>query len=124
MPINSRVDKSKDLTMFHCSGEIPLSEIMKVLDTFLKNPTRNSLWVLRNVAWGRITSDWLQKLSLYSAGRARPGGDGKMAIAAPSDVDLGVSRIYEAFAQLNGLAYQVKSFRSWKKAMAWLGSDD
>jgi hypothetical protein len=52
----------------------------------------------------------------------RPAG--KTAIVAPDDLRFGMSRIAEAFAEMEKLPWEMKAFRSIDTAINWLAAGE
>lgn len=99
---------------------------MEVLESFYKNPTKNILldFSHREEASLILTSEDLAKLfnRLTTKKGNRPAG--KTAIVAPDDLRFGMSRMAEAFAEIEKLPWEMKAFRSMDEAINWLDSDE
>lgn len=66
--------------------------------------------------------DRVQQLARYSAGMDAPSTRSKFAIVAPSDIAYGLGRMYQTYRALDQRSTkQVGVFRSWEKALEFLG---
>jgi hypothetical protein len=122
MAIKSNIDKEKDLTTYVLSGETSTDHLLKALKSFFNgNITANVLWDLREAEFGEgIPSANLKELAVYSKKKQPEKARGKIAIVASSDLGFGMSRIFEVYAELEGVKNPVQVYRSMKKAMKWL----
>ena len=122
MAIKSNVDKEKDLTTYVLSGEISADDLMKALKSFFSGDlSSNVLWDLREAEFGGgIPSNDLKEMAVYSKKKQPEKARGKIAIVASSDLGFGMSRIFEVYAELEGVKNPVQVYRSMKKAMKWL----
>lgn len=62
MPIASRYDLKRDLTIFAVAGGLALEDQMAVLHAFYAGkPSRNVLWDFRKLEDKRISSRWIKE---------------------------------------------------------------
>jgi hypothetical protein len=126
MSLALQTDGSKNLTILTPSGEITFAEAMKALESFYQNPTRNLLLDFsgRDKIPLVLTGEEMAKLfkHLTTKKENRPGG--KTAVVAPDDLRFGMSRMAEAFAEIEKLPWEMKAFRSMDEAIDWLNSDE
>jgi hypothetical protein len=126
MSLALQTDGSKNLTILTPSGEITFAEAMKALESFYQNPTRNLLldFSRRDKIPLVLTGEEMAKLfkHLTTKKENRPGG--KTAVVAPDDLRFGMSRMAEAFAEIEKLPWEMKAFRSMDEAIDWLNSDE
>jgi hypothetical protein len=124
MSLALQTDRSRNLTILTPSGEVTFADAMKVLESFYQNPTRNILldFSRRDKIPLALTGEEMAKLfrHLTTKKKNRPGG--KTAIVAPDDLRFGMSRMAEAFAEIEKLPWEMKAFRSMNKAINWLNS--
>ena len=124
MPIESKIDKSMNLTTYTLSGVVTAHDLMSALESFFKeNPTPNVLWDLRHAGFekGMRNSD-LQRMARFSKRKQPSKTRGKTAIVATSDLAFGLAREFEAFAEIEGVKNPIEVFRSMSKAEKWLES--
>jgi hypothetical protein len=84
-------------------------------------PTRYELYDMRNAEGRGFTSREVDRIveNAKTGGAARPPGS-KTALVASRDVHFGMSRVYQAVSEIEGLAWKVETFRSIEAAYAWL----
>ncbi|MEW5914193.1 MAG: hypothetical protein AB1814_16680 [Thermodesulfobacteriota bacterium] len=123
MPIDTQIDRAKQLTIFKVKGAVSVSEAQKALISFYEgHPTQNTLWdcregSLENFWEGAVADSARLSLSLASRFRqARP--QGKTAAVTPSDLDFGIASQYVAYAGLS--PYEFRVFRQMAQALQWL----
>ena len=124
MPIKLNRYRTKNLSILKCIGEVNFPETIEALGSFFKTPTKNCLWDMSSLDGNRWSSEEIKKISKYSAIHCKTPPEGKTAFAAPSDVDFGISRMYESFARMDGFPWEVRTFRSMNEALRWLGEGD
>lgn len=113
------------VTMRKLVGAPTCSEVMNALrDYYGGQPTRFVVWDLTDGSLALLTSSDLQTLAEFvqQHAHARPGG--KTALVAPTDLEFGMSRVLDTFAQLHDIPLEVASFRSLAEAAQWLGVGD
>jgi len=126
MPLTFQTDKSKDLTIFTPSGKITFAEAMNVLESFYRNPTKNVLmdFSSRSDIPLLLTGEEIAELFRHLATKRQNRPDGKTAIVAPDDLRFGMSRMAEAFAEMEKLPWKWEAFRSMDEAINWLASNE
>jgi len=126
MPLKFQTDKSKDLTIFTPSGKITFAEAMDALESFYRNPTKNVLmdFSSRSNIPLLLTGEEMAQLFRQLATKRENRPDGKTAIVAPDDLRFGMSRMAEAFAEMEKLPWKWEAFRSMDEAIHWLASND
>jgi Ca2+-binding EF-hand superfamily protein len=122
MSIKSKIDKTMNLTTHILKGKISADDLRSVLESFFNDrPTENVLWDLREAkSDGKIISNDLEKIARFVKKNQSLSSHGKVALVASSDLAFGLSRTYEAFAQIEGISYSVRVFRSMEGAVKWL----
>jgi hypothetical protein len=126
MSLELQPDRSQNLTILTASGEITLAEAMEALESFYKNPTKNILLDFSHRADIPLIlkSEDLAKLINHLTTKKENRPAGKTAIVAPDDLRFIMSRMAEAFAELEKLPWEMKAFRSMDEAINWLASDE
>ncbi len=84
----------------------------------LHRPTTLILWDFTNATWSGIATDELQELTRKAKKYSRKGG--KTALVFSKDIDFGIGRMLEAFAEMEAYDYEFGSFRNRKDAKEWL----
>ena len=126
MPIVLQTDRPQNLTILTASGEITFAEAMEALDSFYKDPTRNALLDFSRRADAPVILNTEDLARIFSRLSTQKGNRlaGKTAIVAPDDLRFYMSRIAEAFAEIEKLPWKMKAFRSKDEAIRWLTSGE
>jgi len=125
MAISSKIDRSNSLTTFILKGDISADDILLAQKTLYENPdqppTLNVLWDIQEaIVTPPIKDEDLNRIVSYLSINADSRKGGKTAIVARVNFDFNVSKKYELFTQLKGLAVTVAVFRSLGEATMWL----
>ena len=109
-----------DLTIFQCSGEISIREILDSIDAFYSgSPTLNRVWDFTDAdVSGFSTPEVNAIVGSSKSGRAGMVG-GKVAIVAQSDVAFGLGRMAQAIGE-RGSTDESRIFRTMQDASEWL----
>jgi uncharacterized protein YbgA (DUF1722 family) len=114
------------LDTYRPTGEIypTFDEQITTLQEFYSaDPTANVLWDFRGHKGNRISSEEVQKIIslVKSYGNKRPKG--KTALVSNKDLDFGLSRVSEAYANIENLPWEIRSFRSMDEALKWINDE-
>lgn len=127
MPIKTRVEKEKNLTIHTATGSLSFSEIVKTLEGFYKSEhyTDNVLWDGRGATIAELSHEQLQELAVYSRKFRHQGIPlkvGKRALVVSSNIDFGLARIINSFKDTLGedIPFEVRTFRTIEEGMKWL----
>ncbi len=124
MTIKVTRDESKDITIHVVIGSVSEEEMYDVLDDFYtRGPTKHLLWDMSQAKVGEVASGALKDFVHRSAklGVQRKGG--RTAIIAPQDIQFGLGRMAEVFAEISSAPFKVRAFRARQQALEWLMSD-
>ena len=122
MPMTFQTDLSKELTVFTVTGTVKLREWLNTLQAYARaGPTRYELFDIRDAEGGGFTSKEIDPLieGAKSRSDARPAG-GKTALVVSTDVHFGMSRVYQAISEIEGITWESEAFRSIEDAYKWL----
>ena len=125
MPITSKVEKTKNLTIYTLTGELTLDEILNALKSFWEahTLTLNLLWDAQGAKVNQLKSEEVAKIIEFIGQykhRFEERKGGKAAIVASSNLQYGLSRILGTFYEIEGFPTQLKVFRIMDEAMEWL----
>lgn len=127
MPIETRVEKEKNLTIHTATGALTFSEIVKTLEAFYRSEgfTENVLWDGRRATLKDLSHEQLNDLPIYSRKFKQLGipiKSGKRALVVSSSVDFGLARIINSFKDTMGadIPLEVRTFRTIEEALRWL----
>ncbi|MCP4599367.1 MAG: hypothetical protein GY847_02330 [Proteobacteria bacterium] len=124
MPITFQHDGSRNLTVFTIVGETSFDDYKETLAShFDSDPTDYLLFdfTARGPIIKRLTNEQIAELAEFAKQNERPGKITKTALVVTTDVDFGLSRMYENLADLQDNLGEMGIFRSLEEAYDWLG---
>jgi hypothetical protein len=125
MPITFQTDMSRELTVFKITGTVKIPEWLKTLQEYAKDGvTRLELYDIRDGEGEGFTSKQIDQIieQAKSSTSPRPPGS-KTALVVSKDVHFGMSRVYQAVSEIEGITWKTETFRSMEEAYKWLGID-
>jgi len=125
MGIKITRDEDRDLTIHVVTGPVSEEEMYDALENFYKRePTALLLWNMSQADVSQVTTETLQRLVRKSTqlGGSRQGG--RTAVIASEDLQYGLARMSEVFAEIESAPYSFRAFRSRQEALQWLKSGD
>jgi hypothetical protein len=128
MPITSKVDKIKNLTIFSLTGELTMDEILGALKSFWEGQdlTLNTLWDARNAVVTNLKSSEIGNIAGFIGryrNRFEERKNGKATIVASSDLQYGLSRILGTHYERESVPIKLHPFRTMEEAIQWLGQN-
>ena len=107
-------------------GRLDVHDVISSLKPIYEDPVHppklNIIWDLRDIPPDQtIKNEDLKRIVTYISQHAEKRIGGKTAIVARAEFEYNVSKKYELFVQLEGIAIGVGVFRSLGEAMIWLG---
>lgn len=115
------VDINEDYVKITYTGKISIENIKKAIEELHENPKRrskmNSLWDLRNTDLKDVKSRDLKELAYFISNKKEKISS-KIAIVVGKDVDFGVARMWEVYAEI--VPRERKVFRNMDEAIIWL----
>lgn len=128
MPITSKIDKARNLTIYTLTGEVAIDEIHGALKSFWEanKLTLNILWDARNAIVTNLRSSEIKNITTFISqysNRFEERKDGKAAIVAPTDLQYGLSRILKNSYEIENFPTKLHSFRTMEEAIQWLGQN-
>ena len=128
MGIKITRDEDQDLTIHVVTGPASEAEMYEALDSFYqREPTALLLWDMSQSDVSHVTPDILQKFVRKSVElEVDRQGEGRTAVIAPEDLQYGLARMSEAFAELESAPYsnRFSAFRTRQEALQWLKAED
>ena len=129
MPIISKVDKAKSLTIFTMIGETDIDEIHDAIKSFWEahELTLNALWDARRAKLTNLKSSDMESITAFIGQythRFEERKGGKSAVVASSDLQYGLSRILGTRYEIEDFPTQLKIFRIMDEAVDWLDQDE
>jgi len=121
VPITTDINRNKDLTTFTATGMVTYAEQIAVLKEFYEaKPTSNVIWDLRELYGPRLSNDELEEIVLFVKKKGHAKRRGKTALVSTSDLDFGLSRMAENYAESENLPWQIQAFRTMAEALKWI----
>jgi len=121
MAISSSFDELRDLTVFIAEGELTFEEQIAVLrDFYGGTTTANVIWDFRLLGGTRISSEELEKIIAFSKSHESRRPKGKTALVAATNLDFGLSRMSQAYADNKKMLWEIRAFRSMDEAVKWI----
>jgi len=116
-------DRESRCIFIRYTGEKAADDVRDVIDAVAADPGMRAypsrLHDFRSVAGG-IDSERLRALAGYATTRREElGGGRRTAIVVARDVSFGEARIYQAYSEIADR--EIRVFRSFEEAAAWLG---
>ena len=121
--IATLTDVETELTVHIVTGDIDVRRLISTLRILQETATRLVLWDLREAS--NIGSSSSAKVeSITSRLKDIPVlAGGKAAFVFASATDYGMGRMYEAYAKMENLSFDLAMFQSMSEAESWLQSD-
>jgi hypothetical protein len=125
MPITSKVEKKRNLTIFTLTGDLTLDEIIGALRSFWEGGelTLHTLWDTQHAVVKNLKSSDIENIACFiGQNRNRLGKrkDGKAAIVASTDLQYGLSRVLGTLYERENVPVRLHPFRSMDEAIRWL----
>ena len=123
--INSSLEAANDLTVVTVVGEVDAGQVLSQIITFLTGePTQLVLWDIRAGSLAGISRDELRMIVDTGAPYAVRRRGGRTAVVCSKEVDYGISRMFQSFANLGHIPFEIEIFRNIRVAREWLNSGD
>ena len=120
MPIELEIDQSASLTTFVVTGELRMDELRSALTEVYQSESfsMKSLFDLRAGEASTLTSAEIREMVPLIEERRTHPGQARWAVVAPRDVEFGMSRMFEVFAEK--IPSDMRVFRDIEAAKRWL----
>ncbi len=120
--VRTLIDIGAGLVIHEAEGPLSLDEIQSELQATLANPAfspgMKTVWDLRGASIAALTERAVRSLVDFNLVRKEQRGGGRAAIVASQDVDYGVARMFQAYAE--ELPWETMVFRGLDDALPWL----
>lgn len=115
---------SGELTIKKIIGEVTADELMNALRQFYTGHiTKNVVWDLTNGSAGKLMPINIEHIAELVLQHAHVRIGGKAAIVAPNDLNYGMSRMFNTYAELGSIPFETQIFRTLSEAGLWMGVD-
>ncbi len=119
MPHSIAIEAAHHLVVVRIEGTPTANQILEAYDELLRlEPTLNRLWDYRDADLCRLSSAELARVARYAARHEPDPGPSRVAVVVARDVDFGVGRAYQAWADEDPEEHRV--FRELGDARRWL----
>ena len=119
--IDQVVDRKNDLATVTVTGSVDVEQVNRQILGFLGDkPTHRVLWDVRNGSLEKLTAEDMRRIIAEGAPHAAKRCGGRTAILCSKPVDFGLARMFETFASLYHLPFEIHVFTESAEAMEWL----
>jgi hypothetical protein len=119
--ISRTVEQEKDLAIFTIVDDVDAKQVLDEVIGFLTGePTHLVLWDLRAGSLMRVTPAGLRMIAERATKLADRRKGGRTAIVCSTDVDYGLSRMFQTFAELLQAPVEFTVSRDIEGAREWL----
>jgi hypothetical protein len=120
--IRTRIDRTAGLVTHTGTGDLSDLEIEVAFRTRFEDPDYRSgmkvLWDCRQASISALSEDGIRRLVATNLKYRDARGSGMSAIVVSHDVDYGVVRVFQAYA--DQLPWEMMVFRDLEEAVGWL----
>lgn len=118
------VEKSADLTIFRSRGKVTAGELEEAIRAFYEGVSSSLvLWDFSEADPSSLSAGEIRALAQLASSNSRRRTRGRTAIVAPKAITYGLSRMYQANAEIAESSTQTQTFRTAEEAWSWLGFD-
>lgn len=118
------IETTGHLTVFRATGTVAASEILtQAVQHLTGTPTKHAMWDFSQ-------ADGLQMTTLEMKGIADslkqvvpPKAGGRVALVGSATINIGLGKLFAAFAQMADLPFRYKTFHHVAQAERWLADD-
>jgi hypothetical protein len=106
-----------EIIEFVIEGTCELNDLISTIEAHYHKGLKGVLWNASDADIGHLTADELRTIAYVVKQRATHK---KTAYCSPYDLQFGVLRMYEAYAEIGEVAPLMMVFRDRDEAIAWL----
>jgi hypothetical protein len=119
--ITKLVESEIELTIFAVNDEVEAEQVLKEIILFLTGtPTQLVLWDIRQGTLERISPSDLRMIVERASPFAERRKGGRTAIVCTTDLNFGLSRMFQIFAELMQIPFEIHVARNIEDAKKWL----
>ena len=120
--IETKIYEEKDLTIQTASGPLTVQDACDKLDRYYAgHATMLILWDITRADLSSWQADQIISLVKKAKGYSHLRAGGKTAIVISKDLNFGISRMFQSYAENDKIEFEIKVFRDIEKAKEWLG---
>ena len=114
-------ETSGDLTIFRVTGDVTANDILKEAVQYVEGvQTKTSMWDFTQAAKVDISTLELKGIADSLKNLTEGGTNRKVALVGSKNINIGLGKVFGAFAQMAGLHYNYRTFRDRNDALKWL----
>ena len=115
------VDKRENCTVFKVTGDVTANEILLQIVQYMEGePTDTVLWNFTDASRVKITTMEMKGIADSMKKTATDRKTRKVALVGSKAINIGLGKLFVAFAQLAGLQDIYQAFRDMNHAIEWL----
>jgi hypothetical protein len=121
MPVRTEIDRENDITEHIATGDVIDEEMFSAQNEFYGDgPTRLQLWDMSGCVVTGVTIGGMRTFIEQAALKGRTRENGKTAVITGSELQFGLARMAETFAEFANIPFEFRVFRDRAGALAWL----
>lgn len=121
--ITTSSDTENGLTVFTVIDKVDAEQLLRRVISFLtEEPTRFVLWDFRAGSLASLGSEDLKNIVEQGKQFADSRKGGRTAIVCSTDLDFGLSRMFQVYAETSHVPFEISVFRNFDEAGAWLSN--
>ena len=122
--IETTFEADSGLTLVKGTGKLTLEDFNGGLAQYYPNRvTALILWGETEADLSELDADALRGLVLRAKKKSTASTGGKGAVVYARPLEFGLGRMFQTFAEMEGLPYEVQSFQNFEDARAWLARE-
>ena len=111
-------------TIFRVTGDVTANEIILQAAKYMAGKqTDTSMWDFTRTGRVKITTTEMKGIADSLKNASKDGKVRKVALVGSKTINIGLGKLFAAFAQIAGLPYTYKVFRDMPHAMDWLANN-
>ena len=115
------IEKEGNCTIFKVVGEVTANDILLKAVAYIQGEqTETSLWDFTQTSKVKITSLEMKAIAEGLKDVTTDGTARRVALVGSKVINIGLGKMFIAFAQMTGLPFTYKVFRSMEGAQDWL----
>jgi hypothetical protein len=119
--ITRGVELDTNLTVFSVVGDADASQVLTQIVTFLREaPTQEVLWDIRRGTLTALSAQDLRRIVQRAGPLTQVRSGGRTAIVCSREVDFGLCRMFQTFAEQAEVPFEIHVARDIEVARRWL----
>lgn len=118
------IETKDNCTIFRVSGTVTASDILAHAVQYLTGEqTPTSMWDFSRTDILKMTTLEIKGIADSLKHVSPQAGGGKVALVGSDTINIGLGKVFAAFAQMARLPFKYKAFRHTAEAEQWLADD-